>query len=299
MLHDHLEKIPYFRRVCEAGTFRQAAAELRMSQSSLTVAVKKLEECIGAALLVRSKRGVRATPQGEALLAFARDLDLRIQGFDARLRAPADAVSGVLRLGAYDSIAIYWLPGVLRRLKRTFPYLTVSISIGSSASLAQRVRQGDLDLAVVVHSPGYLDLMVDELFGDAFGLYGTREVVQEHDETTEVIGMFAAQAGQGSTLGEVLRVAGWRARGGVDVGSFEVAKALALQGLGLAALPHRVAGFAAGRTLLRVPGPLRDFAPHQIGLAASAAGADAWRRVRDQIVALARGRRLSEKSGAE
>lgn len=261
-LRNHLEKVRYFQAVVEAGTFRKAAEILRLSQSSLTVAVGKLEGAVGHRLLVRSKRGVRLTASGEAVMFFARDLQFRVEDCEARLRAPAGTVAGRMRLGAYDSIAVYWLPSVLRHLRTQFPALSLSVAIGSSAGLVTQVAAGDIDAAVVVAPQRDLDLRVFELFRDTFGFFGS-------EGGGYLIGMMTARISDGVTLGDLLRSKGVATDNSLHVESFEIARALAQQGVGMAVLPKRVAALpGAGKVLkLRQDMP-QGFGRHRIALVA-------------------------------
>ncbi len=269
---DHLEKIKYFQAICEAGTFRKAAMQLHLSQSSLTVAVKKLEENVGRSLLVRTKRGVWPTAAGDMLLAFAKDLSLKVEDLEARLRAPSEAVAGRIRISAYDSIAIYWLPQVLRHLHKKFPSVSLSVSVGPSSSSLEKVRSGDADIAVVVSPSTDRRLRMEKLFSDRFSFYATAGVQREQARSkgktpSYLIGMFAARVSEGKNLGDVLLEKGVETSGSLDVESFEIAKALAMQGVGMAALPQRVAELATlGKRLERVKSMPSGFGQHDMYL---------------------------------
>ncbi len=262
---DHLEKVRYFRAVCDAGSFRKAAEQLHLSQSSLTVAIKKLEGSVGERLLIRTKKGTRPTAAGDMVLAFARDLGFRVEDLEARLRAPdGTAAAGRLRVGAYDSIAVYWLPRVLRHLRRVLPNVSLSVSIGSSGVLTDRVRAGDLDLAVAVAPTASGPLRIDELFKDRFSIFGTRQVGRD---LVHLIGNFAARVAPGQSLSDVLHERGIATAEGLEVESFEIAKSLALESVGPAVLPHRVAEFGpAAKRLVRVGGTPHSFGVHSICL---------------------------------
>lgn len=254
MLREHLEKVNYFRSICDEGTFRGAAAALHLSQSSLTVAVNKLEAALGQRLLIRTKKGVRMTPAGELLLVFARELDIRVDDLEAKLRAPSDPFAGRCDIGAYDSIAIYWLPTLIRRAGVEYPNLDLSISIGSSLELVQQLKDQVLDLAIVVEPPAADGLISSKLFEDTFSFFGTAKTLKERLDgaARPIIGMLGARVGNDQTLGDCLRRKGVSLKGAVEVESFEIAKALAQQEIGLAVLPHRVAEFSAGKARLEL-----------------------------------------------
>src|SRR4051812_39673125 len=70
-LLDHVEKLPQFKAVVDAGSFSGAARALRLSQPNLSKVVRALEDAVGVALLTRSAKGVRLTDAGEPVYAFA------------------------------------------------------------------------------------------------------------------------------------------------------------------------------------------------------------------------------------
>lgn len=271
LIRDHLEKIRYFSAVCEAGTFRKAALQLHLSQSSLTVAVKKLEEAVGTRLLVRTKRGVHTTAAGVTLMAFARELAGRIEDLEVRLRAPGDPLAGRLRIGAYDSIAIYWLPGLVRRIQEQYPQLHLSISIGSSLALVEQLKDEAIDLALVVEPPVEKHLTATKLFDDVFSFFATqrlaRELEKEPRASCPTIGMLGARVARDETLGDCLRQRGVLSTGVIEVESFEIAKSLAAQEVGVAVIPHRVADFDRKNSrLVKVKDLPQAFGRHRIAL---------------------------------
>ena len=79
LLRDHLDKLHYFNTIAQLGSLRKAAEQLRVSQPSLTHAIKVLEDATGTKLFHRSTKGVILTASGETLLLFSRrvftDLD--------------------------------------------------------------------------------------------------------------------------------------------------------------------------------------------------------------------------------
>ncbi len=271
-LGNHLEKIAYFQTVCEAGTFRKASQLLRLSQSSLSVAVTKLESSVGRPLLIRTKRGVRPTTEGELMLKFARDLRVRMSDLSAKINAPAGSVAGQLRLGAYDSIAIYLLPQIVRHLQKQFPHVVLTVAIGSSLQLMEKISAGDIDIAIAVDPPNSERNRTFELYRDKFSCFATRDVLQRGDKFSKpvadyLIGMFSARVTQRKTLADLLNKQLRDDSKILSVESFEIAKSLALQGLGVAVLPHRVAEFGGtGKQLHKIKSLPCEFGSHRICL---------------------------------
>ncbi|KTT28745.1 hypothetical protein SB18R_16650 [Pseudomonas oryzihabitans] len=127
-----------------------AAVPLRcLSQSALSEQLRKLEERAGQPLLIRSKTGVRPTAAGERLLQHARPL---LAMADAAWRdLHGVPLEGEASLGVTDYFRPADLARLLARLHRQLPRLRLRTRIGRSDELEIAQRQGDLDLAIVMH----------------------------------------------------------------------------------------------------------------------------------------------------
>ncbi|MFC4426032.1 LysR family transcriptional regulator [Deinococcus navajonensis] len=139
--------------VAEAGGFSEAAAELGVSQSSLSEAVGKLEELVGRPLLRRSPSGTRPTSAGERVLQHAR-ASVQAAG-DALLAAQDDgALSGQLRVASYRSAATHLLPPALALFRGAHPAVGISLLDSESESCGgggHAVHSGMADVAVLLH----------------------------------------------------------------------------------------------------------------------------------------------------
>ncbi|MFC4637412.1 LysR family transcriptional regulator [Deinococcus hohokamensis] len=138
--------------VAEAGGFSEAAAELGVSQSSLSEAVGKLEELVGRPLLRRSPAGTRPTAAGERVLSHAR-ASVQAAG-DALLAAQDDgALSGLLRVASYRSAATHLLPPALAMFRTAHPGVSVSLLDSESEACGggvHAVQSGMADVAVLL-----------------------------------------------------------------------------------------------------------------------------------------------------
>ncbi|THF87777.1 LysR family transcriptional regulator [Deinococcus sp. KSM4-11] len=136
--------------VADAGGFGEAAAELGVSQSSLSEAVGKLEDLVGRPLLRRSPAGTVVTPAGARVLAHARTA---VQAAADVLLAAQDegGLSGVLRVASFRSTATHLLPPVLAAFRREHPGVTVRLLDGEADGGGEaQVRDGQADIALVV-----------------------------------------------------------------------------------------------------------------------------------------------------
>ena len=137
--------------VADAGGFSEAAAELGISQSSLSEAVGKLEELLERPLLRRTPAGTTLTAAGARVLLHARTA-VQAAG-DVLLAAQDEKLSGVLRLASYRSTATHLLPPVLAVFRARYPDVQVTLLDSESAACGGgelAVRSGYVDAAVVV-----------------------------------------------------------------------------------------------------------------------------------------------------
>lgn len=155
--------------VVDAGSFGDAAAELNMSQSSLSEAIGKLEDLVGLSLLRRSARGTLPTPAGLRAVAHARAA-VQAAG-DVLLAAQDDSkLSGVLRVSSIRSAATHLLPPVLLAFRQQHPGVMFKLLDVERAGLGEeQVRSGQTDMALVeVESGLAVDLRLTPLLQDDY-----------------------------------------------------------------------------------------------------------------------------------
>ncbi|ASK34317.1 LysR substrate-binding domain-containing protein [Alloalcanivorax mobilis] len=136
-----------FVAIAESGSFTRAAQQVFRTPSALSMQIKGLEKTLGHALFVREARQVRLTAHGEILLGYGRRLLKLNEEAIARFLAPP--LSGTVRLGSPDDVSTRILPEVLMRFAQSHPAVQVDVVAGRSVELAERLRHGELHLALV------------------------------------------------------------------------------------------------------------------------------------------------------
>jgi DNA-binding transcriptional LysR family regulator len=135
--------------VAELGSVGKAATAHGISQPSASARLTHLERRLGVPLLVRSTRGSRLTPAGEAVVTWARDVvaaaRVLTDGVDS-LRADRHAR---LRVAASLTIAEYLMPGWLLRLRARHGELDIAATVANSRDVCERVRTGQADLGFI------------------------------------------------------------------------------------------------------------------------------------------------------
>jgi LysR family hydrogen peroxide-inducible transcriptional activator len=138
-----------FAALAEKLHFRDAAAELGMSQPALSGAVAALEETLGTRLVERTTRHVLLTRSGEAVAQRARAVLAGIEELAEAAQTTGRPFTGDLHLGVIPTVAPYLLPALLRPLKSSYPDLELVLHEERTASILDGLAAGRLDLAVV------------------------------------------------------------------------------------------------------------------------------------------------------
>ncbi len=141
-----LDLLRGFVTVAERGGFTAAGQALGLTQSAVSLKVKRLEDVLGKPVLLRQPKGVALTREGETLLAYARRMLALNEEAVRRFVAPP--VEGRLRLGVADHFVPRHLTPALARFARTWPELRVEVEVGRSHELRARLAREELDLVL-------------------------------------------------------------------------------------------------------------------------------------------------------
>jgi LysR family hydrogen peroxide-inducible transcriptional activator len=164
-----LTELRYIVALARERHFGRAADKCNVSQPTLSVAVKKLEDELGVALFERSAGDVRSTPIGvqvvaqaeRALAEAARVTEIAAAGKDPAGRVP-------LRLGVIYTIGPWLLPALVPRVKALAPQMPLFIAEGYTENLLERLKSCELDvlvLALPIEEPG---LVAQPVYDEAF-----------------------------------------------------------------------------------------------------------------------------------
>ncbi|MFB7476257.1 LysR family transcriptional regulator [Kitasatospora sp. NPDC056184] len=144
-----LQQMRYVVAVAETSSFTGAARRCLVVQSALSHQIARLEKELGARLFERTSRRVRLTPAGAAFLPAARACLDAADRAAAEVAAAVGEVRGRLTVGLIPSVAAVDLPAVLGEFHRRHPKARVRLSVGASDELAEQVRQGELEVALI------------------------------------------------------------------------------------------------------------------------------------------------------
>lgn len=146
-----LTQLQAFAAVVDTGSFTLASKYLNRTQSAVSMQLRKLEDAAGKQLLVRDKRNIRPTEEGDVLLGYARRM-LKLNE-DAMVALDQPFEEGHVRLGLPDDYAEFFLPNVLSRFARAYPRVQLEVIGALSGPLQDMIEVGSLDLAIITRQP--------------------------------------------------------------------------------------------------------------------------------------------------
>src|ERR1700730_16047975 len=145
-----LRHLRYFIAVAEIGSLSEAAKHrLYTSQPSLSRQIRDLEDEVGVELLSRSVHGVELTPAGEAFLDHARVALMHVDAAVETARRAAHPPSKTFAIGFQTGHEMNWLPQAMHVLHDELKNIHVTVSSDYSPDLAEEIKRGRLDLAVL------------------------------------------------------------------------------------------------------------------------------------------------------
>lgn len=166
----NLHQLKIFHTVARSGSFSRAAAELLISQPSVSIQVGELERQFGVELFEQVGKSARLTEAGRILNAYAG----RILGLIDETRRAIDEVKGLRRgrilIGATPTPGTYILPALLGRLKEQYPQLEIALRIGTPRRIQEMLLQHELDVGVVGLKVTFPDLEAVPMVTDEMAL---------------------------------------------------------------------------------------------------------------------------------
>lgn len=248
--------------VIDSGSFTVAAGVLGVSQPAVSLSIKRLEERLGTALLVRTRKRVRPSRQGEILAAGARQA-FEALGNAVALIAEAHAEpSGRVVLGCHESLAAYSLPVFMARFLREFPKVELKLWNGRSQEVERELTDGRVDLALIVNPRKHPDRVIVPLFDDCVELFHCMRGSDAATLLSSVPLIYVPELLQSQEILEQLHKRRIAAPRVLPCSSLELVKSLVLDEVGVGILPRRVAEHGTRRRLRSLSPPLPLYRDH-------------------------------------
>lgn len=160
------DPLKIFVTVAELKNFSRAAEELYLSQPSVSLQIRNLENELGAKLINRSPKHLELTQAGEILYGLAKQILLLYDKAKLDINQLTNTVTGSLKVGASYTIGEYILPFALAEFAAQFPNVDIEASIANTEEITQAVRSNHLDLALVEGEVNHSDIDIQALMDD-------------------------------------------------------------------------------------------------------------------------------------
>ncbi len=147
-----LRQLQFFVAAAEAGSVSGAARILSISQSSVTEAIRSLEDDLGVTLFDRQARGLLITHKGSAFLRHVRKILSEVASARSAFQSDTEAATGRLSLGVTSLVAGYVLSDILARYRRAYPQVDLNVIEDNGDYLQHLLIGGELDVAVLLTS---------------------------------------------------------------------------------------------------------------------------------------------------
>lgn len=258
-----------FLAVAEALSFRAAAERVALSPSAFSERIRALEDQLGAPLLIRTTRSVRLTDAGRRLIPLAREA-LAAAARCAEATSSAEAPPLDLTLGTRYELGLSWLTPALSALSVEAPHRRLHLIFGDTPALTRALQRGAADAIITSHRLSRGDLTYVELHRERYVFVAAPSLVEAHPLTAP------GEAGAHTLLDISADLPLFRyfldARPPVEIWGFAAQLSLgtigavrhrALEGAGVAVLPHYFVApdLAAGALTQICPAtePLQDY----------------------------------------
>lgn len=170
-----LTELKYIVAVARERHFGRAAEACFVSQPTLSVAVKKLEEELGVQIFERGGTEVSVTGIGERIVEQAQRVLEQTSGIKAIAEAGKDPLAGPLRVGVIYTIGPYLLPPLVREMISSAPQMPLLLQENFTVRLVELLRQGEIDIAIMADPFPDTGLVTQALYDEPFVVAMPRE----------------------------------------------------------------------------------------------------------------------------
>lgn len=166
----NVRDLTYIIALAEHGKFHKAAQAVFVSQSTLSIQIKKLEDFLGVSLFDRSLSFVRPTIVGAEIVSRARNIVAEISNIRQLAKLAQEPMNTTIRLGIIPTLAPYYLPLFIGKLNKKYPKLKILLLEMQTPNLLEQLQKGNLDLGILALPANGKGLIAKELFSEPFVL---------------------------------------------------------------------------------------------------------------------------------
>lgn len=273
---DQIKKLWILDLIIQAGSLKGAASRAKISPSAVSQSLTALEKNVGKPLVIREKGSVTPTQDALSILEVVRPAFAAFERLQELGSQPVPQMAW-LNFGAYESIAVDILPGLVHYLKEKMPNLRLGVRINRTAQLLTMVRKGELCSAIVAEVDDLEKFYCVPVYEERLGVYVSARpaAAQMGTRALRELGLGSLAPGKDGLPRYYSRFL--RRLDGVKPTilseSFETLRAATAAGAIASVLPHRVAMRSGDLVEITPEGTAKDSGAHKI-LVVTQAGCD-------------------------
>jgi LysR family transcriptional regulator, cell division regulator len=247
-------ELNYFIEVANTLNFSRAAERLGITQPTLSMAMRRLEEALEIKLFIRLKRGVILTQGGVQLLSHTKQLLQYWHEVKSKTMASHHETQGSFVIGCHTTVALHCLSKCLPSLLEQYPKLEINLEHDISRKITERVISLAIDVGIVVNPIRHLDLIIRKLCDDEITLWkakGKRKIQQFNSGQTTII--CDPQLSQTQDILKKCNKLGLYYTRIMPTSSLEAVASFTASGCGIGILPARLATMLYPKVLSKIP----------------------------------------------
>jgi DNA-binding transcriptional LysR family regulator len=244
-----------FIAVVDTGTFEKAARSLGTTQSAISRLIGDFEREFQHPLFNRTQRSARITMEGQEVLRLARAILQQRASMSERF-GNTDVIASTLRLGVTELAAVTWLGSFISQLRERYSLMRVELQVHASQTLHALLREGQLDVAIVVDITRSTDMVRIPIGTADFGWYCAPgltlpETLNQEEFEKQTILIQGAKTGAGAHMNKWFEENGVNPQNIIYADSLAALAGISAAHLGLASLPRAMALDPVRRGVLR------------------------------------------------
>lgn len=236
-----------FVTLVEVNNFTKASEILHISQPSVSLHIKNLEQEFHTTLFIRSPKSVQITPTGEILYKRAKQIMAIAEAAQEDILAYHHSIQGTLIIGASFTIGENILPSILSKLQQQFPQLELQVIIGNTEEIIQFTKLLQVDIGLIEGQAHDHELIIQPFMQDELFIVcaSSHPLVEQPSITISQLQRqkwVAREAGSGTRnyLDHLFRTNGLQVHSLLTISSNQGVKESVIEGLGLSLLSGSV-----------------------------------------------------------
>ena len=170
-----LTQLGYLVALERYGNFRQAAKACHVTQPTLSMQIKKLEDDLGVVIFDRSMQPIKPTPIGLKILDQSRVVISQTAVIEELISEARDDISGELRLAVIPTLSPYLLPLFLAKFQSSYPKVQLIIEESRTSDIIEGLKRNKLDVGLLATPLGEDSLVEHPLFNEPFYVYAAKQ----------------------------------------------------------------------------------------------------------------------------